>query len=89
MTDDNDLPDWVLTIPIDVPLYLLECYHFLNVLNSVGGNRMKTARQLEICIRSVRNKIRELTAMGFYVPPSTLGGTRSNPCLEIPGAVKD
>jgi hypothetical protein len=73
MSDEAELPDWVRAIPIDAPLYLVESYHFLHVLKVVGGNRTMAARCLEISLRTVRNKVRQLTAMGFTVPPSVWG----------------
>jgi len=48
----------------------IELLAILETLDVVGGNRTAAARQLGISVRTIRNKLREIRALGL-VPPSS------------------
>lgn len=50
------------------PLWLLERRAIIDALEYFGGNRTETAKALEISIRTMRIKIRELQVLGVDIP---------------------
>jgi transcriptional regulator with GAF, ATPase, and Fis domain len=56
----------------DDPITLaeLEKRHILSTLEYCGGNRTKTAEQLDISIRTLRNKLNEYKTAGVVIPGS-------------------
>ena len=49
-------------------LHDMEKRAILDTLRSTGGNRTKTADQLQISIRTLRNKIAEYRKLGEVIP---------------------
>jgi two-component system response regulator FlrC len=62
-----------VTLPLGLPLPDLERFWLLSTLAAVDGNRTKCAQQLDIALRTVRNKINEYKEQGFAIPGSRLG----------------
>jgi DNA-binding NtrC family response regulator len=62
-----------ITLPLGLPLPELERFWLLSTLAAVDGNRTKCAQQLNIALRTVRNKINEYRDQGFDIPGSRLG----------------
>ncbi len=71
---NKPLRDVSLGTPVALPLGLslpeLERFWLLSTLAAVGGNRTRCAQQLDIALRTVRNKINDYRAQGFDIPPS-------------------
>jgi len=68
-----DLPEWVEHIPADTPIHLLDYYYLLHVLRVHDGNRSRAARAVHLSLRTIRNKLHELKALGFEVPEARRG----------------
>jgi len=51
----------------------IEILAILETLDVVGGNRTAAARQLGISVRTIRNKLREIRALGLVPPSSGIG----------------
>jgi farnesyl diphosphate synthase len=51
----------------------LERFWLLSTLSALKGNRTHSAEQLDIALRTVRNKINEYKAEGFAIPASQRG----------------
>jgi two-component system response regulator FlrC len=62
-----------VTLPLGLPLPELERYWLLSTLAAVGGNRTHCAQQLDIALRTVRNKINEYREQGFQIPKGRSG----------------
>jgi DNA-binding NtrC family response regulator len=54
------------TVGKAVPLEEIERQHILEVLKNTGGNRTQAASVLKISIRTLRNKLNEYKAAGFF-----------------------
>jgi len=57
-----------VTIPLGMPLPDLERFWLLSTLAAVDGNRTRCAQQLNIALRTVRNKINEYREDGYKIP---------------------
>ena len=67
------LKAFMAVVPENIPLNLLE-YAIINaVLQRTGGNRTHTSNELGVCLRTVRNKIREMEKLGFEIPDPLSG----------------
>ncbi|MCL1894073.1 MAG: sigma-54 dependent transcriptional regulator [Holophagaceae bacterium] len=68
------LLDAMLGTPVTLPLGLalpdVERFWLLSTLSAVGGNRTHCAQQLNIALRTVRNKINEYKEQGYTIPDS-------------------
>jgi len=62
-----------VTLPLGLPLPDLERFWLLSTLAAVDGNRTHCAQQLNIALRTVRNKINEYKQEGYSIP----GGRQS------------
>jgi len=51
----------------------IELLAILETLDVVGGNRTAAARQLGISVRTIRNKLREIRALGLVPPSPAIG----------------
>ncbi len=63
----------LVALPLGLSLPDLERFWLLSTLSSMGGNRTHCSQQLDIALRTVRNKINEYRAQGFDVPASGHG----------------
>ena len=63
-----------VVLPLGLSLPELERFWLLSTLSALKGNRTHCAEQLDIALRTVRNKINEYKADGFAIPPSQRGG---------------
>jgi two-component system response regulator FlrC len=63
-----------VVLPLGLSLPELERFWLLSTLSALKGNRTHSAAQLDIALRTVRNKINEYKADGFAIPPSQRGG---------------
>jgi DNA-binding NtrC family response regulator len=61
-----------VTIPLGLPIPDLERFWLLSTLAAVGGNRTHCAQQLNIALRTVRNKINDYKEQGYTIPSSRL-----------------
>jgi DNA-binding NtrC family response regulator len=68
----NAMLDTPVTLPLGLPLPDLERFWLLSTLAAVGGNRTHCAQQLNIALRTVRNKINEYKEQGYTIPSSRL-----------------
>jgi two-component system response regulator FlrC len=59
--------------PLGLSLPELERFWLLSTLSALTGNRTHAAEQLDIALRTVRNKINEYRADGFEIPSSLRG----------------
>lgn len=59
-----------VTLPLGLSLPELERFWLLSTLSALKGNRTHCATQLDIALRTVRNKINEYKADGFAIPSS-------------------
>lgn len=62
-----------VVLPLGLSLPELERFWLLSTLSALKGNRTHCAEQLDIALRTVRNKINEYKADGFAIPPSQRG----------------
>jgi len=62
-----------VVLPLGLSLPELERFWLLSTLSALKGNRTHAATQLDIALRTVRNKINEYKADGFAIPPSLRG----------------
>jgi len=62
-----------VTIPLGLPLPDLERFWLLSTLAAVDGNRTRCAQQLNIALRTVRNKINDYRENGHKVPSGRQG----------------
>jgi DNA-binding NtrC family response regulator len=62
-----------VTIPLGLPLPDLERFWLLSTLAAVEGNRTRCAQQLNIALRTVRNKINDYREQGYTVPGGRQG----------------
>ncbi len=62
-----------VVLPLGLSLPELERFWLLSTLSALKGNRTHCAEQLDIALRTVRNKINEYKADGFAIPPSVRG----------------
>jgi len=62
-----------VTIPLGLPLPELERFWLLSTLSAVDGNRTRCAQQLNIALRTVRNKINDYREHGHKVPGGRQG----------------
>jgi len=62
-----------VVLPLGLSLPELERFWLLTTLSALKGNRTHCAEQLDIALRTVRNKINEYKADGFAIPPSMRG----------------
>jgi two-component system, response regulator FlrC len=73
----NPLKGVPLGTPVAIPLGLslpeLERFWLLSTLSALNGNRTHCSQQLDIALRTVRNKINEYRAQGFEIPSSGYG----------------
>jgi transcriptional regulator with PAS, ATPase and Fis domain len=65
--------DWIDHLPIGRPLADIETHFILETLKQHQGNRTHAARTLGISLRTLRNKINELTARGLSVTAPLTG----------------
>ena len=66
ITDKNHTEGWV-------PLHMMDLYYVIYTLHAHGGNRTKTAKALNISLRTVRNRIEKAVSMGIEVPEPEKG----------------
>lgn len=59
-----------VALPLGLSLPELERFWLLSTLAALEGNRTHCAQQLDIALRTVRNKINEYRAQGFEIPAS-------------------
>ena len=62
-----------VVLPLGLSLPELERFWLLSTLSALKGNRTHCADQLDIALRTVRNKINEYKADGFAIPASLRG----------------
>ena len=60
----------LVAIPLGLSLPELERFWLLSTLAALDGNRTHCSQQLDIALRTVRNKINEYRAQGFEIPSS-------------------
>lgn len=63
----------MVALPLGLSLPELERFWLLSTLAALDGNRTHCAQQLDIALRTVRNKINEYKAQGFEIPESQRG----------------
>jgi two-component system, response regulator FlrC len=63
----------LVAIPLGLSLPELERFWLLSTLAALDGNRTHCSQQLDIALRTVRNKINEYRAQGFEIPSSGYG----------------
>ena len=63
----------MVALPLGLSLPELERFWLLSTLSALDGNRTHCAQQLDIALRTVRNKINEYRADGFDIPLSSHG----------------
>ncbi|MBP1626211.1 MAG: two component, sigma54 specific, transcriptional regulator, Fis family [Holophagaceae bacterium] len=63
----------MVALPLGLSLPELERFWLLSTLAALDGNRTHCAQQLNIALRTVRNKINEYKADGFEIPESQRG----------------
>lgn len=61
--------DWIQGLPVGIAIKELETQFILQTLKHHNGNRTHAARTLGISLRTLRNRINELTRQGFAVAP--------------------
>jgi two-component system, response regulator FlrC len=70
----KDIPMGTLVaIPLGLSLPELERFWLLSTLAALDGNRTHCSQQLDIALRTVRNKINEYRGQGFEIPSSGYG----------------
>jgi two-component system response regulator FlrC len=62
-----------VVLPLGLSLPELERFWLLSTLSALKGNRTHCAEQLDIALRTVRNKINEYKADGYSIPVSQRG----------------
>jgi two-component system response regulator FlrC len=62
-----------VVLPLGLSLPELERFWLLSTLSALKGNRTHCAEQLDIALRTVRNKINEYKAEGYSIPASQRG----------------
>jgi DNA-binding NtrC family response regulator len=62
-----------VTLSLGLPLPDLERFWLLSTLAAVDGNRTRCAQQLNIALRTVRNKINEYKKEGYAIPGGRQG----------------
>ncbi|WP_291272410.1 sigma-54 dependent transcriptional regulator [Geothrix sp.] len=62
-----------VVLPLGLSLPELERFWLLSTLSALKGNRTHAAEQLDIALRTVRNKINEYKADGYAIPASQRG----------------
>lgn len=60
----------LVAVPLGMPLPDLERFWLLSTLAGLEGNRTHTASQLNVALRTIRNKINLYRDQGFKIPPS-------------------
>jgi two-component system, response regulator FlrC len=63
----------LVAIPLGLSLPELERFWLLSTLAALDGNRTHCSQQLDIALRTVRNKINEYRGQGFEIPSSGYG----------------
>jgi two-component system response regulator FlrC len=63
----------LVALPLGLSLPELERFWLLSTLAALDGNRTHCSQQLDIALRTVRNKINEYRAQGFEIPSSGHG----------------
>jgi two-component system, response regulator FlrC len=63
----------LVAIPLGLSLPELERFWLLSTLAALDGNRTHCSQQLDIALRTVRNKINEYRSQGFEIPSSGYG----------------
>ena len=63
----------LVALPLGLSLPELERFWLLSTLGALEGNRTHCAQQLEIALRTVRNKINEYRVQDFEIPASGHG----------------
>ena len=63
----------LVALPLGTPLPVLERFWLLSTLAALEGNRTHCASQLDIALRTVRNKINEYRDQGYLIPGSGRG----------------
>ena len=69
--ENLDSLEWIQNLPIGIAIKDLETQFILQTLKHHNGNRTHAARTLGISLRTLRNRINELTNRGFAVAPPT------------------
>jgi two-component system response regulator FlrC len=59
-----------VAVPLGMPLPDLERFWLLSTLAGLEGNRTHAATQLDVALRTIRNKINLYRDQGFRIPPS-------------------
>ena len=73
----RDLVEQLKDLPI-IPIYLVNYAYLVATLQKNGGNKSKTAREIKVSVRTIRNKIKELEYYGFEIPPPKIGTPKSS-----------
>ena len=60
----------LVAVPLGMPLPDLERFWLLSTLAGLEGNRTHAATQLDVALRTIRNKINLYRDQGFKIPPS-------------------
>lgn len=60
----------LVPLPLGAPLEDVERFWLLSTLAALNGNRTRTAKQLGIALRTVRNKINQYANEGLAIPPA-------------------
>jgi two-component system response regulator FlrC len=63
----------LVALPLGLSLPELERFWLLSTLAALGGNRTHCSQQLDIALRTVRNKINEYRSEGAEIPSSSHG----------------
>jgi len=63
----------LVALPLGLSLPELERFWLLSTLSALSGNRTHCSQQLDIALRTVRNKINEYRAEGAEIPASSHG----------------
>lgn len=69
----QSLPQWVHSMPCDIPLETVKYYYILHVLANYQHNRTHAAKALGLSIRGLRMFIGTMRSLGYSVPPSSFG----------------
>lgn len=68
----SESSDWIRGLPVGIAIKELETQFILQTLKHHNGNRTHAAKTLGISLRTLRNRINELTSQGFAVVPPAI-----------------
>lgn len=84
----KELTEIMRQVPKDTPSYLVEYAYIAAILKRTSGNRTWTAREMNISLRALRLKLKEMEHYGFEVPPSVHGRARKKSRFSLFGFFK-